>query len=49
MDQDQYLIPEELLRAVTAYLATRPYQEVAKAMPALQSLQKYQPQPSGNQ
>lgn len=46
MDQTNYLIPETLLKAVMAYLASRPYQEVAQAMPALQALQQYVPEKS---
>jgi hypothetical protein len=47
MDQTQFLIPEALLKAMMAYLAARPYQEVAQAMQALQNLPRYEP-PSAN-
>lgn len=35
-----YLVPEEILQAVFNYLATKPYNEVANLISALQSAQK---------
>jgi hypothetical protein len=43
MDDKKYLIPEALLNAVMTYLASRPYQEVSQAIPALQNLVPYVP------
>lgn len=37
----RFIIPIEILQAVIAYLATKPYQEVFQLLNALQSLQKY--------
>lgn len=34
----EYVIPEDLLRALVQYLSQRPYQEVAAAVQALQQL-----------
>lgn len=38
-----YIIPEDVLVAVKSYLYTKPYQEVAKGIMALEKLEQYQP------
>jgi len=35
-----YIISEQIVKALLSYLATRPYQEVHQVMPVLQSLEE---------
>jgi hypothetical protein len=41
--EKQYIIPEELLKAIIGYMAGRPYSEVAPGIAALQQLQEHVP------
>lgn len=39
--EKQFIIPHSLVSGLLAYLQTRPYQEVAQAIPALMKLSEY--------
>lgn len=41
--EKQFIISQSLVSGLLAYLQTRPYQEVAQAIPALMQLRAYDP------
>lgn len=42
MTEKQFIIPHSLVSGLLAYLQTRPYQEVAQAIPALMKLPEHE-------
>lgn len=46
MTEKHYVIPHSLVAGLLAYLQTRPYQEVAQAIPALMRLEEVKAKPA---